>query len=65
MRKIKVYEKGNCRAEIYKNSEWNEYVIKFYDQVLLGQFMHMPDANYHTDSKDDAIGTAKAYCNIR
>jgi hypothetical protein len=43
-------------AKVYRDSEWQEYRVKFYDQE--GQ--HMTAADYHTDSIDDATSTARA-----
>lgn len=41
-------------AKVYYDSEWQEYVVKFYEG---GKYI--PEADYFTDDKDDAIGTAK------
>lgn len=55
LRKICAYSspKETRRATVYRNAEWQEYVVKFRanDQPLR-------DADYHTDDKADAIGTA-------
>ena len=40
-------------AKVYYDSEWQEYVVKFYEG---GKYN--PEADYFTDDKDDAIGTA-------
>lgn len=42
-------------ARVYRDSQWNEYRVKFYNPE--GQ--HYPDADYHTDDEDDALDTAR------
>lgn len=42
-------------AKVYRDTEWNEYRVKFYDDN--GQ--HMVNADYHTDDKADAQDTAR------
>lgn len=42
-------------AKVYKDTEWNEYRVKFY---IDGQ--HQQNGDYHTDCKEDAINTAHA-----
>jgi hypothetical protein len=44
------------RAKIYRDTDYNEYRVKFYDED--GQ--HLQYADYHTDCKDDAHDTAHA-----
>lgn len=46
----------NKVAKVYKDSEWQEYIVKCYHKGV-EQF----NASYHTDDKDDAIGTAEHY----
>lgn len=43
-------------AKIYRDSEWQEWRVKFYDSKgnYLGE-----DCDYHTDDKFDAQSTAK------
>lgn len=57
MRLISTIHKAaaEATAKIYRDTDWNEYRVKFYVQ---GQ--HMQNADYHTDSKEDATGTAHA-----
>ena len=43
-------------AKVYRDSEWQEYRVKFYDTD--GQ--HFTNADYHTDDKEDALTTARA-----
>lgn len=52
-KKIAEVVNGSLVAVIYKDYDWNEYVV-----VAKGS--PDPDASgYHTDNKDDAIGTAR------
>lgn len=55
MRLISTIHKAaaEATAKIYRDTDWNEYRVKFY---IRGQ--HQQDADYHTDSKEDAQGTA-------
>ena len=43
-------------AKVYRDTDWQEYRVKFYDEA--GQ--HLTNADYHTDSKEDAESTARA-----
>lgn len=45
-------------ATVYRDSEWNEYVVRFY---VNGK--HQTEADYHTDSKPDAQMTARTVWN--
>lgn len=47
---------GMNTAKVYRDSEWNEFVVQFYQCGV-----KLVDASYHTDSKDDAIGTANIW----
>lgn len=42
-------------AKVYYDYEWGEYIVKFYNH----RGVHMDASDYHTDSKEDAILTAK------
>jgi hypothetical protein len=55
MRLISTIHKAaaEATAKIYRDTEWSEYRVKFYVQ---GQ--HLQHADYHTDCKEDATGTA-------
>jgi hypothetical protein len=59
MRKVKDYSKDGRQAVVFRNAEYDEYVVKFYIDGV-----YQANADYHADSKDDAVGTAKAFCNI-
>ena len=61
---MKLIQQLNCSSgklavKVYWNATWSEYQVKPYN-VLAGQLMGFTEAfTYHTDSKDDAIGTAR------
>jgi hypothetical protein len=43
------------QAKVYYNSDYNEYVVKYYDENK----KKMPESTfYYTDDKEDAINTA-------
>ena len=42
-------------AKVYRDVEWNEYRVKFYDTD--GQ--HFVNADYHTDDKQEALDSAR------
>lgn len=48
-------DSGDHHATIHKDHEYGEYRVKFHSHGV-----HNPDADYHTDDKDDAHGTAEA-----
>ena len=45
---------GTIMAKVYKDPEWNEYVVKY---TKMGQLLP-PDTWYHTDDMEDAVNTA-------
>lgn len=47
---------GSRCAKVYRDSEWDEYHVKHYKDGK-----HQTKADYHTDDKDDAHGTAKHF----
>lgn len=51
-----TYEYRNRTAKVYKDPEWDEFVVQFW---VDGE--HLKDADYFTDDKADAQGTAKAW----
>lgn len=60
MRKINEVvdpETGN-RARVYHNTEWGEYIVKFYNS----DGIHMDASDYHTSDKQDANDTADTVC---
>lgn len=59
MVKVKHYEKDGKVAEVWLDREFDEYRVEF---TING--VYQLKADYHTDNKDDAIGTAKAFCGI-
>ena len=47
---------GALSAKVYRDSEWDEYVVKLYNE----HGMHMPKSDYFTTDEDDALATAHA-----
>ena len=45
------------KARIYHEKEWNQYVVRFYQDGK-----HLSDADYYCEEKEDAQGTAMNYC---
>lgn len=45
---------GRHKAVVHKDSEWGEYRVQFHKDGK-----HQAKADFHTDDKDDAHGTAK------
>lgn len=54
LRLISTHTNGNKTAKVYKDSEWGEHRVKLH---IDGK--HQKNADYHTDDKEDAVGTAK------
>lgn len=54
LRLVEKFENGIQAAKVYRDAEWQEYRVKFF---VNGQ--HNEPADYHTNDKEDAIGTAK------
>jgi hypothetical protein len=56
LRKIAEFRdtKTNAVAKVYRDAEWNEYRVKFYNSA--GTYMDASD--YHTNDKEDAMNTA-------
>lgn len=53
MKKIISIDNGQgFKAALYRNAEWSEWVVKFYEDGKL-----LADADYHTDDKQDAYDT--------
>lgn len=57
MRKLKELKLGSCSAKIYRNAEWEEYVVKFSPPPK--RLAKESDGAYHTDDKNDALATAE------
>jgi len=51
---VKTQTSGKKTAKVYKDTETGEFIVKFY---VDGKYQK--DADYHTDSKQDAMDTAK------
>lgn len=54
-RLIKKIDMGEVTAKVYKDNEWEEYVVQFYKDGI-----ELKDASYHTDDLDDALSTTNA-----
>jgi hypothetical protein len=56
MRKIHeaTDQKSGCKAKVYWNSEYREFVVRFYSH----RGEHLDASDYYTDDREDAIGTA-------
>lgn len=53
MRLVKTHVNGPHSAKVYKNPEWGENVVKFFQNGT-----YQPKADYHTDDMSDAHSTA-------
>lgn len=53
-RLLSTHTNGNKTAKVYKDAEWNEHRV-----TLHVDGVHQKGADYHADSKEDAVGTAK------
>jgi hypothetical protein len=62
MRKIAEFENESIgkSAKVYWDSEWQEYVVKFW---INGGYC--PIADYHCNDKQDALGTAQVNIGIK
>jgi len=49
-------ENGNKQAKIYRDSEWQEYIVEFYIDNNKQE-----NASSHTDDKEDAFSTANHF----
>lgn len=54
---VKTFIVRNHVAKVYRDTDWNEYRVKF---VLNGTPL-FPDADYHTDDRQDALETAQSF----
>ena len=52
LRRIAMASEGVVVVKVFRNSEWNEYVVKAYVRDI-----PRTGANYHTDDKQDALDT--------
>lgn len=53
---INVREKGERRAVTYRDTEWEEFQVRFYEDGV-----HLAPADYHTGDMEDALDTARAW----
>ena len=57
LRKIGEFQLTNGNyTKVYRNAEWNEYVVKFYNH----QCIYMDGSDYHTSDRQDAFDTAQS-----
>ena len=54
MRKIKTFSEKDVSVSIYWNAEYEEFCCKLFDCGV-----HIKNADYFTDDKDDAMPTAQ------
>lgn len=75
MAQKKVFEivNGNKKAIVYKNTEWEEFIVKF-SEYLCNAWVHRESADYHEsfnkydkesvrDAQESAIATARNWAN--
>lgn len=62
LRKIETIKNEDLelKAIIYRDSEWNEYTVKFHQHEN-----YQTESDYHTDDKEDAQNTARHFCEIQ
>jgi hypothetical protein len=56
MRLVKQNTAGSKSYKLYKDTDWGEYRVKFYEDGK-----HLTKADYHTDDKQDALDTAENF----
>lgn len=56
LRLLAAKSNGAKSIKIYKDAEWQEFVVKFYQDGI-----ELKDAEYRTGDKPDAEGTAEHY----
>lgn len=49
---IRTYFVADREAKVYRDAEWNEFVVVFHDHSAVSE------SDYHTDDRDDAMSTA-------
>jgi len=54
-KKIHSTRVGSCAVNIYRDAEWDEYIVK---TVVNGRVEGGKEGGYHTSEKADARGTA-------
>ena len=56
MRLIATYAGPKVHAKVYRDSDWNEYRVKFFEGDK-----HLTEADYHTPDKRDALDVADSW----
>lgn len=51
-----------CTAMVYRDTEWQEFVVKFYTHIH-DETQYHEGADYHTNDLDDAVETANTWVN--
>lgn len=60
MRNLVTHTSPTKEAEVWFDSEWDEYVVKFFTITVMTR-NHLRKADYHTDNKQDAFDTAQHF----
>ena len=62
MRKLQTHVHADTKreAEVWFNPEYDEFVVKFFTTTPKTR-NHQRGADYHTDDKQDAMGTAQLW----
>lgn len=55
-KKIATYSNDGKTVHVYRDAEWNEFVVRI---------PGAPDADYFTPDKDDAISTAQTIVGLK
>lgn len=61
MRKLAEFIRKHKMVRVYRDREWNEYVVRFYSFVGDCGWSRLDDAEYRTDDRSDAMGTARVW----
>ena len=51
---LEVITQNQTKVKVFWDSEWQEYIVRTYIEAVL-----VPDYDYFTEDRDDAIDTAK------
>jgi hypothetical protein len=55
MRLIATYAGPKVHAKVYRDSDWNEYRVKFFEGDK-----HRTESDYHTNDKQEALDAANS-----
>lgn len=61
LRKVRAFSNadGSRRAVVFRDAEWGEFRVSFAKNGS-----EKPRADYHTDDRTDALGTAEHFCKV-